>query len=56
MAHTENIGIGPRYIKLKSMRGCHELELSGYLDEFMQRERRGKACMQGRPLIIALEV
>ena len=29
-------------IKLKRMRGCHEPEIAGYLDEFMWRERHGK--------------
>ena len=40
--HTENVNpTGIEQIKLKRMRGCHELELSSYLDEFMWRERYG---------------
>ena len=41
--HTENIESywNRTKIKLKRMRGCHELELSAYLDEFMWRERHG---------------
>ena len=43
--HTENVESywNRVKIKLKRMRGCHELELSGYLDEFMWRERHGKS-------------
>ena len=43
--HTENVESywNRAKIKLKRMKGCHELELSGYLDEFMWRERFGKA-------------
>ena len=41
--HTENVESywNRSKIKLKRMRGCHELELSSYLDEFMLRERFG---------------
>ena len=46
--HTENIESywNRTKIKLKRMRGCHELELSGYLDEFMWRERHGKTTRE----------
>jgi len=33
-------------IKLKSMRGVHEHQLAGYLDEFMYRERYGQTARQ----------
>ena len=41
--HTENVESywNRAKIKLKRMRGCHELELSSYLDEFMWKERYG---------------
>ena len=40
--HTENVESywNRVKIKLKRMRGCHELELSGYLDEFVARTPR----------------
>ena len=43
--HTENVESywNRVKIKLKRMRGCPEMELSGYLDEFMWRERHGKS-------------
>ena len=31
-------------LKLKRMKGCHKEQLSGYLDEFMWRERHGKTA------------
>ena len=39
-AHTQNVESywNRAKIKLKRMRGCHEPELTGYLDEFMWRE------------------
>ena len=33
-------------IKLKRMRGVHEHQLAGYLDEFMYRERYGQTARQ----------
>ena len=46
--HTEHIESywNRTKIKLKRMRGCHENELSGYLDEFLWRERRGKTARE----------
>ena len=46
--HTENIESywNRTKIKLKRMRGCTELELSGYLDEFMWRERHGRTTRE----------
>ena len=52
--HTENIESywNRAKIKLKRMRGCHELELSGYLDEFMWRERHGRTTKEAFQNII----
>ena len=46
--HTENIESywNRTKIKLKRMRGCHELEIPGYLDEFMWRDRHGKTTSE----------
>ena len=53
--HTENIESywNRAKIKLKRMRGCHENELSGYLDEFMWRERYGKTTREAFDSIIS---
>ena len=53
-AHTQNVESywNRAKIKLKRMRGCHELEITGYLDEFMWRERHGKTSRQAFKNII----
>ena len=46
--HTEHIESywNRTNIKLRRMRGCHENELLGYLDEFLWRERRGNTARE----------
>ena len=46
--HTQNIESywNRVKIKLKRMRGCHEHQLTSYLDEFMYRERYGQTARQ----------
>lgn len=44
--HTQNIESYWNRVKtkLKRMKGCHQSELSSYLDEFMWRERHGQTA------------
>ena len=46
--HTQNVESYWNCVKirLKRMRGCHESQLSSYLDEFMYRERFGRTANQ----------
>ena len=46
--HTQNIESywNRVKIKIKRMRGCHEEQLAGYLDEFMYRERYGRTARE----------
>ena len=46
--HTQNVESYWNRVKtkLKRMKGCHEHQLSSYLDEFMYRERHGCTATQ----------
>ena len=45
--HTQNIESYWNRVKMriKRMKGCREFEISGYLDEFMWRERHGDSAV-----------
>lgn len=46
--HTQNIESywNRVKIKIKRMRGCHEVQLASYLDEYMYRERYGRTARE----------
>ena len=46
--HTQNIESYWNRVKMriKRMKGCREIEISGYLDQFMWRERHGDSAVE----------